>query len=83
MCENIVLEASVEPGLAEAVDRWAEENQVERSEVIHRALRCFLEDEEDRRRRIEQARQAIDELAGTGIFEPPEDDSWKASGGWR
>lgn len=79
VAKDVILKARVDDELADAVDAWADEHDTDRSEVIRRALAAFLKDEEDRRKRIEEARQAIDELADTGIFEPPEGD-WKAGG---
>lgn len=82
VAKDTILKARVDDVLADEVDRWAEAHDVDRSEAIRIALRRLLEDEEERRERIKAARERIDELAGTGIFEAPEDDSWKASGGW-
>lgn len=80
MTKDVILKARVDDDLAEQVDRWAEEHETDRSETIRIALRRLLEDDRARRERIQQAREAIDTLAETGIFEPPEDDAWKAGG---
>lgn len=82
MPKDAVVRARINEELANRIDRWAQEHDTSRSQVIREALARFLEDEDERRRRIEAAYQAVDELEGTGIFEPPEDDAWKASGGW-
>lgn len=81
MAKDEILRARVEKELAEQVERWAEDRGTDVSEAIRIALRRLVE-EAERRRRIEAARDRIDELAETGIFEEPEDDRWKASGGW-
>lgn len=80
--KDTIVKARVDGELAEAVDAWAETHGIDRSEAIRVALRQLLEDEEERRRRIQEAREAIDALSETGIFDEPTDDSWKASGGW-
>ncbi len=80
--KDTILKARVDEDLAQAVDAWAEEHGTDRSEAIRLALRRLLEDEDARQRRIQEARDAIEALAETGIFDEPEDDSWKASGGW-
>lgn len=82
MPKDAVVRARINQELADRIDRWAQEHDASRSQVIREALARFLEHEDERQRRIEEAYQAIDELEETGIFEPPEDDAWKASGGW-
>lgn len=80
VAKDVILKARVDDELASAVDEWAEEHDTDRSEVIRRALGAFLEDAEARRERIEEARKRIDDLADTGIFEPPEDNAWRVGG---
>lgn len=82
VAKDIVLKARVDDELASAVDEWAEEHGTDRSEVIRRALGAFLEDEEARRERIEAVRERFEAYAEAGAFDPPENDDWKASGGW-
>lgn len=80
VAKDIILKARVDEELASAVDAWAGAHEVDRSEAIRIALRKLMEDEEARRRRIQEARQAIDALAQAGAFDPPEDEDWKAGG---
>lgn len=82
VAKDTIVKARVDDELAERIDQWAKAHEVDRSEAIRIALRRLIEDEEDREERIQAARERIDELAETGIFEAPEDDRWKASGGW-
>lgn len=82
VAKDVTVKARVDEELAAQIDRWARVHDVDRSEAIRIALRRLLEDEEERQRKIEEIRAEFAELAKTGIFEEPEDDSWKASGGW-
>lgn len=80
--KDVTLKARVDDALAEQVDRWAEEHETDRSGTIRIALRRLLEAEEERQRRLDAVRERFDVYAEAGAFEPPEDDDWKASGGW-
>lgn len=82
VAKDTILKARVDDELAEAVDRWAQGHEVDRSEAIRIALRRLIEDDQERERRIEEVRRRFDEYEAAGLFDEPEDDSWKASGGW-
>lgn len=80
VAKDVTLRARVDEELAQAVDRWAQDHGTDRSEAIRVALRTFLEDEEERRRQLEELRREFEAFAEAGLFDPPEDDSWKVGG---
>lgn len=80
--QGVAVQARIDEDLAHRMDEWTQEHDASHSEVVRRALSTFLEEETERQRRIEEVYQALDDLEETGIFDPPDDDSWKASGGW-
>lgn len=73
-----VLRARVDRELARKVQRWAKGHRTGVSETIRIALRRLVE-EEERERRVQAALRRMDELAKTGVFDPPK-GPWKAGG---
>lgn len=82
MSQSETLRVRVDRETARRVERWAKAHDVDVSETIRRALARLL-DEDERARRVAAARQRAADAAALGLFDPPADDSWKASGGWR
>lgn len=80
MAKDVILKARVDEELAQAVDRWAQAHGADRSETIRFALRRLLEDDEARRRRLEELEERFEAYEEAGLFDPPEDDAWKAGG---
>jgi len=76
-----ILKARVDPELARQVEAWAKDHGTDVSETIRVALRKLVEHEK-RERKARETLKRFDELAKTGIYDPPK-RPFKASGGWR
>lgn len=70
MSTGDVLRARVDPDLSRKVHRWAKEHNVNVSEAVRLAVRRLVEQQE-RKRRVEQALRVIDKADKAGLFQPP------------
>lgn len=82
MTNTETLRVRVDRATAKRVEAWAKAHGTDVSGTLRKALERLL-DEADRVKRVEEARRKLDEAIAMGLFDPPKDDSWKASGGWR
>lgn len=82
MAASDSLRIRLDPKLARRVRAWARRHDKDVSATVRIALLRLVE-EEERARRVEAALEHLRESEKLGLFEPPRDDSWKASGGWR
>ena len=80
MTASETLRVRVDKATAKKIHAWAKAHDVDVSETIRRALAKLL-DEEDKAKRIEEARRRMQEAFEMGLFDPPkEGEQWKAGG---
>lgn len=78
---DVLLEARIDEGLAEALDAWADAHEVGRAEAVRIALCKLMDEEQARRQRIQEAHAVVDAFLETGILEPIPEDGSDAPGG--
>lgn len=82
MSQSETLRVRVDKTTAKRVEAWARAHGTDVSGTLRKALERLL-DEEERTKRVEANLKLLREAEAAGLFDPPKDDSWKATGGWR